>query len=124
MIWGRKDPSPEPEKTAPVTELGDPIDLAPHISGGKKTVVFFEKSGCPYCVPYKTRFTDLVGERPELEFLRVKLDNPGNPLWERYNIPAVPTFIAFSSGEIIARADSVLALGLSKKKWSEFCAGI
>ena len=125
MISNWDDPSPEPEKTALVTELADPCDLAPHISGSRKTVVFFEKNNCPYCVPYKSRFADLVSERSaDIDFVKVKLDNPGNPLWERYNIPAVPAFIAFSRGEIVARADSILALGLSKRKWADFCAGI
>ena len=93
-----------------------------YIAGERKTVVFFEMTGCPYCTPYQSRFADLVsGRSANVDFVRVKLDDPGNPLWERYDIPAVPTFIAFSRGEIIARADSILALGLSKKKWSDFC---
>ena len=43
-------------------------------------------------------------------------------LWEKYGIEAVPTVIAFAKGEIVARADSVPGVGLSKKKWSDFCA--
>jgi hypothetical protein len=32
----------------------------------------------------------------------------------------VPTVIAFAKGDVIARADSILALGLSEKKWAGF----
>ncbi len=103
-------------------ELADPADISAHIAGDKKTVVFFEMTGCPYCIAYKARFADLVRERPDLDYMRVLLDDPGNPFWERYNIHAVPTVIAFEKGEILARADSILAFGLSKKKWLEFCA--
>ena len=108
-----------------VIELGDAADIALHLSGDKKTVVFFEKNGCPYCVACKARFAELARERAaEFNFLRVMLDDPGNPLWNTYNIHAVPTAIAFSRGEIVARADSILAFGLSKKKWSEFRASL
>lgn len=122
MIWSRNKQGPVPEKFAPVTELVDAADLVPYISGAKKTIVFFEMTGCPYCVPYRSRFADLARERSDLSFLRVKLDDPGNGLWEIFNILAVPTVIAFERGEIVARADSILAFGLSKKKWLEFCA--
>jgi len=103
-------------------ELVDPTDLSAHLSADKKTVVFFEMTGCPYCVAYKERFADLVRERPDLDYMRVMLDDPGNPLWKQYNIHAVPTVIAFEKGAILARANSILFLGLSKKKWLEFRA--
>ncbi len=125
MIWNRNEQSPIAEKSIPVTELADPADLARCISGAKKTVVFFEMTGCPYCIAYESRFADLVRERcKDLDFVRVKLDDPRNPLWNQYDIHAVPAFIAFANGGIVARADSVLALGLSKRKWVEFQVGI
>ena len=103
-------------------ELVDPTDITEHLAADKKTVVFFEMAGCPYCVACKARFADLVRERPDLDHVRVMLDDPGNPLWRQYDIHAVPTVIAFEKGVILARADSILALGLSKKKWLEFRA--
>ena len=114
-----------PEETVGLRELVDPADITAHVSGAKKTVVFFEMSYCPYCLAYKGRFADLARERSaDVNFLRVKLDDPGNPLWSRYGIHAVPTVIAFAAGEIVARADSLLAFGLSKRKWADFCAKI
>ena len=113
----------EPQGTAAgMIELDDPVDLAPYVSGGKKTVVFFEMTGCPYCLAFRQRFLDTAAARAgECGFMRVRLDDPGNPLWQKYSIHAVPTVIAFANGEVLARADAVLALGLSKKKWAEFC---
>lgn len=110
---------------ARLLELSDPTDITAHVSGAKKTVVFFEMSYCPYCGACKARFADLVRERSaDLEFLRVTLDDPRNPLWNLYDIHAVPTVIAFARGEIVARVDSILALGLSKSRWTDFCARI
>jgi thioredoxin-like negative regulator of GroEL len=125
LIWGRSQKAAAPEALVGLTELADPADISAYISSTKKTVVFFEMTFCPYCVAYKTRFADLVRERSaDLDFLRVKLDDPGNPLWSRYGIHAVPTVIAFAAGEIVARSDSILAFGLSRRKWADFCAQI
>jgi hypothetical protein len=105
-------------------ELSDPSGVASFTAGEKRSVIFFEMTACPYCVACRERFADLVRERPDLLFARVLLNDPGHPLWNQYGIHAVPTVIAFEKGEIVARADSILALGLSKKRWSEFLSKI
>lgn len=108
-----------------VTELVNPEDLAPYLSRAGKTMVFFALSGCPYCSAFEPRFLEFAGKRSgDFHLLRVMLDDPGNPLWERYRIRAVPTVVVFERGEVVARADSILALGLTKKMWAEFCSGI
>jgi thiol-disulfide isomerase/thioredoxin len=111
-----------PAKIAGLPELIDPGDLSPYLSKDKKTMVLFEKTSCPYCLTFESRFINLAKERSEdFHFLRIKLDDPRNPLWEKYDVIAVPTVILFSESQITARADSILALGLSKRKWAEFC---
>ena len=115
---------PDSVSVPSVRELAYLADVDAFIAGVKKSVVFFEMTGCPYCVVCRERFADLVRERPDLLCARVLLNDPGHPLWNRYGIHAVPTVIAFEKGEIVGRADAVLALGLSKKRWSEFLAGI
>lgn len=108
-----------------MTVLDDPANIFPYLNSGKKTIFLFEMTGCPYCLIFQSRFLDFAEKRGEdFAFFRVKLDDPQNPLWQRYEILAVPTVIAFKQGEIIGRADSILAFGLSKKKWAEFCAKI
>jgi thioredoxin 1 len=105
-----------------VTEIADPDDLSPFISGDKKTVVLFEMSGCPFCRMFQPEFQAFAEKRAgECSLLRVKLDEYDNPLWEKYEIEAVPTVIVFSGGEIKSRADAVLGVGLSRKKWADFC---
>ena len=112
-----------PGKIDRITVLADPDDISPCLGKDKKTMVLFEMTRCPYCLIFQSRFLDFAEKRGEdFAFFRVKIDDPNNPLWQRYEILAVPTVILFSEGRIIARADSILALGLSKKKWSDFCA--
>jgi thioredoxin-like negative regulator of GroEL len=108
-----------------VIETGNAADISRYIAGDKKTVVFFEITGCPFCAAYQSRFKEFVEKHSgECELLRVKLDEYDNPLWQKYGIEATPTVIAFVKGQIVARADAVHGMGLSKKKWAEFCACI
>jgi thioredoxin 1 len=105
-----------------VTVLADPDDISLFISGDKKTVVLFEMTGCPYCCTFQSEFQAFAEKRAgECGLLRVKLDECDNPLWEKYEIEAVPTVIVFAGGEIKSRADAVLGVGLSRKKWADFC---
>ena len=110
---------------------GEPVELAgvedvgPYVKGERKTLAMFELTGCPYCRAFLPRFLEFCSGHPgEYDFLRVKLDDPGNPLWSKFDIIAVPTVIVFSRGAVVARADAALGLGLSKKKWGEFCASL
>jgi hypothetical protein len=41
-------------------------------------------------------------------------------LWKRYKIEAVPTVILFAKGEIMARIDSELGVGLTPEQLKEF----
>lgn len=106
-----------------VAEIVDPDDISSYISGDKRTVVLFEMTGCPFCRRFQPDFQDFTEARSgACSLLRVKLDAYDNPLWEKYEIEAVPTVIVFAKGEIVARADSVPGVGLSEKKWTDFCS--
>jgi hypothetical protein len=108
-----------------VSVLSNPADINHVFSGEKKTMVLFEMATCPYCRMFEGRFLDFAGSRSQdYEFLRVTLDDPGNPLWLKYEIPVVPMVMVVAGGGIAARLDSVPFLGITKKKWAEFCAGI
>jgi len=118
------NPGTTPEKAGHTAVLADPKDISSHIRGEKGMVVLFEMTSCPFCRMFEERFLDFAqsGAR-DLEFLRVTIDDPGNPLWARYDIHNVPTVIVFANGKITSRLDSVPFFGISKKKWAEFCAG-
>ena len=110
------------DKMDGITVLADPADISRYIAGDKKTVVLFEITGCPFCAAFQSRFIEFVEKHSgDCGLLRVKLDEYDNPLWQKYAIEATPTVIAFVKGEIVARADAVHGMGLSKKKWAEFC---
>ena len=113
------------EKVKSVPVLANPGDIDHIVSAEKKTMVLFEMTACPYCRMFLSRFLDFAAERSrDFAFLRVSLDDPGNPLWLKYEIHAVPMVMVVVGGGIAARLDSVPFLGITKKKWAEFCAGI
>lgn len=116
---------PNQGQVDPVTVLSNPGDIDHVFSGGKKTMVLFEMSTCPYCRMFTSRFLDFAAAHsPDFEFLRVVLDDPGNPLWHTYEIQAVPMVMVVAGGAVTARLDSVPFLGITKKKWAEFCSGV
>lgn len=78
----------------------------------EKTLVLFYASWCPYCANFKPTFENCnMGKVRKMEAL---VDEDENPLWDRFNIQAVPTMIAFEKGKIIARKDAKKHMGLTK----------
>ena len=44
----------------------------------------------------------------------VKINDDDNPLWDKYDIKAVPTLIAFSNNSIKNRRDAKMGIGLTR----------
>ena len=44
----------------------------------------------------------------------VKINDDDNPLWDKYDIKAVPTLIAFSNNSIKGRRDAKMGIGLTR----------
>jgi thioredoxin 1 len=116
----------DPEgKNGMITIHSDPQDISSYIGGEKKSFVLFEMTSCPFCQVFEGRFIDLASSRGrDFNFMRVTINDPGNPLWSKYDIQAVPTVIAFAGGQAVSRVDSILFVGITKKNWTEFCAGL
>ncbi len=77
-----------------------------------KTLVLFYASWCPYCANFKPTFESANVER--VKKMGALVDEDENPLWDRFNIQAVPTMIAFENGKIIGRRDAKKHIGLTK----------
>lgn len=82
------------------------------LNNNKKTLVLFYASWCPYCANFKPLFESTnVNNVEKIEAL---VDEDENPLWDRFNIQAVPTMIVFEKGRIIDRKDAKKHIGLTK----------
>ena len=82
------------------------------LKNGKKTLVLFYASWCPFCTNFKPTFDSSKIESANK--MAALVDEDENPLWDRFNIQAVPTVIAFENGKIIARRDARKNVGLTQ----------
>ncbi len=82
------------------------------LSSGQKTLVLFYADWCPYCTNFKPTFEEMNSDKVQKKAALVNEDE--NPLWDRFNIQAVPTMIAFQDGKIIARRDAKKHIGLTR----------
>jgi thioredoxin 1 len=82
------------------------------LSSDKKTVVLFYATWCPYCANFKPTFES--AQIKTASKMGSIIDEDENPLWDRFNIQAVPTMIAFQNGKIISRKDAKKNVGLTK----------
>lgn len=82
------------------------------LNSDKKTLVLFYASWCPYCANFKPLFeSSNVNNTKKIGAL---IDEDENPLWDKFNIQAVPTMIVFEKGKIIDRKDAKKHVGLTK----------
>ena len=82
------------------------------LKSNKKTLVLFYATWCPYCANFKPTFESAKTETAtKMESI---IDEDENPLWDKFNIQAVPTMIAFQNGKIISRKDARKHAGLTK----------
>ena len=83
------------------------------LNDSKKTLVLFYADWCPYCANFKPTFEEINTDNMQKKAAVVNEDE--NPLWDRLNIQAVPTIIAFQNGNILARRDAKKGIGLTRK---------
>ena len=82
------------------------------LNNDQKTVVLFYASWCPYCANFKPTFEAAnINNAKKMEAL---VDEDENPLWDRFDIQAVPTMIVFEKGRIVSRRDAKKHIGLTK----------
>ncbi len=82
------------------------------LSNDKKMLVLFYASWCPYCTNFKPVFESMNVRNTEK--IGALVDEDENPLWDRFNIQAVPTMIVFEKGKIVDRKDAKKHIGLTK----------
>jgi thioredoxin-like negative regulator of GroEL len=101
-----------------ITELREEDFRQKIIEYSAPTVVLFYMRECPYCKQFLPLFSKLSGNIPT-KIAQVDISSTNSPLWDDYNIEAVPTVIAFKDGKIHARADAVRHVGLTTEHIEE-----
>jgi len=96
--------------------------LDSELKKNKKVLALFYSAWCPYCVRFVPSFDKTVASMGFEKVIHVLLDDYDNPLWDDYDVPAVPTIIYFEDSKVCKRLDAQLGRGLNEaafKKWIE-----
>ncbi|MCW3995724.1 MAG: thioredoxin family protein [Candidatus Bathyarchaeota archaeon] len=99
-------------------EIDNKKDLDKELAKNKKTLVLFYASWCGFCMRFVPAFNKMVAGLNAMNVIRVLLDDYENPLWDDYDVAAVPTVIYFEEGKVCKRFDGSLGVGLSEKQFS------
>ncbi|MBA3750780.1 MAG: thioredoxin fold domain-containing protein [Nitrosopumilus sp.] len=97
------------------------------LENNSNSLVLFYADWCHYCSRFKPVFEETVQKlklNPKILVGGVKLNDDDNPLWDKYNINAVPTLIAFSNNSIKSRRDAKMGVGLTSSDLNSILADI
>lgn len=103
-------------------EITDETELTDLIAANHKLIALFYSSWCPFCRNFLSTFDNYAKKPSNFTFIKVRVDDDDNPLWETYALEAVPSAIFFENGEVKKRLDCVLGRGLNEqlfRKWIE-----
>ena len=92
-------------------------DLDAELKKSKKVLALFYATWCSYCMGFVPTFNKKVSTMRFENVVHVLLDDYDNPLWDEYDVPAVPTIIFFEDGKVSKRLDGKLGMGLSEREF-------
>jgi len=82
---------------------------------GKKAVVLFHTTWCPFCRSFLPEFERETRRAPAVTPIEAVIDEEENPLWEKYSIDIVPTVLFFDAGKLVRRLDGKAGRGLAAR---------
>jgi thioredoxin 1 len=101
----------------------EPDQFDKWISSMNMTIVMFYADWCPFCQKFKP-FFEQKSQASKYKMVGAKINEDDNPLWDRFEISAVPTIIAFDHGKIAARRDAKMGRGLTETDLDQFLSEI
>ena len=81
-------------------------------------LVLFYASWCPYCTRFVPVFDRETAGFKLGKVIHVLLDDYDNPLWDIYDVEAVPTAVFFQKGKVCSRLDGRFGVGLNARQLS------
>jgi thioredoxin 1 len=103
-------------------EITDQSELNKQLAQNKQVFTLFFASWCPFCRSFLSVFNKYAQKAGSGMFLRVRVDEDENPLWEEYSLESVPSIILFENGQVKQRLDCELGAGLTEEQFSDWLA--
>ena|SRR5271157_5715934 len=97
-------------------KVDDKQGLNEELKKDGKILALFYASWCPYCLRFVPVFQKKTGGFKGGPVIHVMLDDYDNPLWDDYDVKAVPTIIFFEKGQVSKRLDGKFGVGLTEKQ--------
>ena len=101
-------------------EVNNEDDLINTLRATERVFVLFYASWCPFCSIFLPIFEKHAQNNKSDEFLRVRIDDEDNPLWDKYDIMVVPTVILFKGEKVQRRLNGVFGAGLTENQLRDF----
>ncbi len=95
-------------------------DLNEQLAANSRVLALFYASWCPFCRSFFSVFDEYARRSCKDFCIKVRIDEDENPLWETYELEAVPSIILFESGQVKRRLDCVMGAGLSEKQFKNW----
>ena len=95
-------------------KLDSKESLDKELNQHETVLALFYANWCPYCKAFVPIFNKEI-ETSNIEVaVHVILDDFDNPLWDEYEVEAVPTILFFEHGKVSNRLDGKFGVGLNR----------
>jgi thioredoxin-related protein len=102
-------------------EVASKAELTQQVNGSAKRVLaLFSSSRCPFCQRFAKIFDTHIASCPVDLIVHVNMDDFNGPLWDEYNVDAIPTLIFFENGKIKNRLDAGSGVGLTEERFTQW----
>jgi thioredoxin 1 len=101
-------------------EISTQTELNKQLAQNKKVFALFYASWCPFCRSFLAVFNKHAQKAGSGVYLKVRIDEDENPLWEEYSLDSVPSVILFENGQVKQRLDCELGAGLTEEQFNEW----
>jgi thioredoxin 1 len=102
-------------------EVTDEKALAKQLKANPKVIALFYSSWCPFCRSFLSVFNkQALNGADSATFMRVKIDEDENPMWETFTLKAVPSVVLFENMRVSKRLDCELGRGLSERQFTQW----
>ena len=92
-------------------------ELDSELNQSKQVLALFYANWCGYCMRFLPAFEEAISGCKFEKVISVIMDDYDNPLWDDYEIPAVPTVILFQDGKVSKRLDARIGSGLKEERF-------